>query len=279
MRTIEAARLGELVETLCLEVSTVLPEDVAGALLRCRDSEESRAGRQVIDLIIDNARAARELKVPICQDTGVFSVFLDLEEGAAVTGDLLGEVSRAVARATLEGALRPSVVEEPVDGRVNTGDNTPPVLEIGIGEGETSLGVMAKGGGSEMASRAAMLKPGAGWEGVLEYVVGVVAETGPYACPPLVMGVGIGGSFDRAPVLAKRALLRPLDRRNPDGILDEWETRIVERANLLGIGPGAMGGTVTCMGARIEQAPCHMANLPVAVSLNCHALRRKVIRV
>lgn len=280
MRTIEAARLGEVIEGLVLDITTGLPEDVAGALDDARSRERSPAGRRALDMILENAARAREDGVPICQDTGVFTVYLTLGEGTAVEGDFNAEASAAVARATAMGALRSSVVAEPLDARVNTGDNTPPLLEVEISSGsETTVAVLAKGGGSEMASRAAMLPPGAGWPGVLEFVLGVVAEVGAQSCPPLVLGVGTGGGFDRAPALAKRALLIPLDRENPDGRTAAREAELVREVNALGIGPGALGGTVTCVGVRIAQAPCHIANLPVAVSVNCHALRRKTARV
>lgn len=280
MRTIEAAYLGEVLEGLVLDITTGLPEDVAAALGDARGRERSPAGRRALDMILENAARAREDRVPICQDTGVFTIYVTLGEGTAVLGDLQGEASAAVARATSRGALRSSVVREPLDGRVNTGDNTPPLIEVEIAPGrETSVSVLAKGGGSEMASRAAMLPPGAGWPGVLEFVLGVVLEAGARSCPPLVLGVGIGGGFDRAPALAKRALLTPLDRENPDGRTAAREAELVREANTLGIGPGALGGTVTCIGVRIAQAPCHIANLPVAVSVNCHALRRKTARV
>ena len=280
MRAIEAACLGEVIERLVLDITTVLPEDVAGALRGARSMERSPAGRRALDMILENAVKAREEGVPICQDTGVFTIYVTLGEGTAVLGDLRGEASAAVARATAGGALRSSVVAEPLDARVNTGDNTPPLLEVEISpDGETTVAVLAKGGGSEMASRAAMLPPGAGWPGALEFVLGVVAEAGARSCPPLVLGVGTGGGFDRAPALAKRALLVPLDRENPDARTAAREAELVREVNALGIGPGALGGTVTCIGARIAQAPCHMASLPVAVSVNCHALRRKTARV
>jgi fumarate hydratase subunit alpha len=280
MRVIDASEIGEAVESLCLEASTTLPADVISALETFRRTERSESGRTVLGLILENADVAAEKGVPLCQDTGIFSVYITLGEGACLSGDVEAEASAAVARATEKGALRASIVESPLDERKNTGDNTPALVDISVSSGGvTTLGVLAKGGGSEMASRTAMLPPGAGWEGVREFVLGVVSEVGARSCPPLVLGLGVGGGFDRAPVLAKRALLEPLDRRNPDSRAAAREAELLEAVNFLGIGPGAVGGTTTCMGVRMLQAPCHIANLPVALSVNCHALRRKVIEI
>lgn len=280
MRTIDASRLGEAIESLCGDVSTILPEDVVGALEAFRGEEASRKGREVIDLILENASVAARLKVPLCQDTGIFSVVVTLGEGTCIEGDLRAAASAAVARATAAGGLRASVAGEPLGTRAGTGDNTPPLIDVVLSPGERStLGVMAKGGGSEMASRTAMLAPGEGWEGVIKFALRAVAEAGARSCPPLVLGLGIGGSFDRAPALAKRALFEPLDRPNPDKRIAEAEAELVQAANRLGIGPGALGGTTTCIGARIAEAPCHIACLPVALCVNCHSLRRKVIEI
>ncbi len=280
MRVIEAADLADRIEELCLEVSTALPADVTDALSRFRAREESESGRRVIDLILENARAATELGVPLCQDTGFFTVYLTLAPGDAISGDLEGEAAGAVARATERGRLRPSVVRDPVGARVNTGNNTPPLVEMELSRAqESTLGVMAKGGGSEMASRLAMLAPGAGWGGALEFIVGMVEELGARACPPLVLGVGMGGSFDSVTRLAKKALMRPLDEQTADPAVRAREEELVSEVNRLGIGPGGHGGTVTCFGARITEAPCHMAILPVALSVSCHALRRKTVPI
>lgn len=280
MRVLEAPSLGSIVESMCLEVSTRLPEDVTGSLVDFRPREQSELGRRVIDMILENARIAEAGGIPICQDTGVFTVYLDLGPDTAVSGDLAAEVQGAVSRATKAGNLRPSIVSKPAEGRRNTGDNTPPLIKLGLSNDSSSyLSVIAKGGGTENASRISMLPPGAGWEGIKDFIVEVVDELGSKACPPLVLGIGIGGSFDTAPELAKRALLRPLDEKNPDGESARMESGIVEAVNGLGIGPGGFGGTVTCIGARIMQKPCHMANLPVAVCLNCHALRRKTMLI
>jgi len=280
MKVIEVSRLAGKIEDLCVDISTSLPEDVVEALNRFKGIEESPTGRSVIDLILENALVAEDLGVPLCQDTGVFTIYLTVGSGTALEGDLAGEASGAVARATARCSLRPSIVADPLVGRVNTGDNSPPLVEVEAASGEeTSLGVLAKGGGSEMASRLVMMPPGAGWPGALEFIVGVVESFGARSCPPLVLGVGIGGSFDMAPKLAKRALMTPLDVETNDPAVRDREAELVESVNRLGIGPGALGGRVTCIGARIIDAPCHMANLPVAVSVNCHSLRRKTIAI
>lgn len=280
MRVIEASKLGEAIESLCLDVAANLPGDVLGALEQSREHERSEQGRSVLDMIIDNALIASTEGVPLCQDTGVFTVYVTLGRDTAIEGDLQAEASAAVARATARGRLRASVVDEPLDQRRNTGDNTPAFVEVEMSTADAStVGVIAKGGGSEMASRAAMLLPGSGWEGVREFVLEVVAEVGARSCPPLVLGLGVGGTFDRAAAMARRALMAPLDRVNPDERTALRERDLVSEVNRLGIGPGALGGTTTCIGARIIEAPCHMASLPVALSVNCHSLRRKTIEI
>ena len=280
VRVIEASKLGEAVESLCLDVTKTLPLDVLAALENFRERERSEQGRSVLDMIIRNALVAGAEGVPLCQDTGVFTVYVTLGADTAIEGDLEAEASAAVARATQRGRLRASVVAEPLDERVNTGDNTPAFVELEMSAGGSStLGVIAKGGGSEMASRSAMLLPGSGWEGVREFVLETVAEVGARSCPPLVLGLGVGGTFDRATAMARRALMEPLDRANPDERVASRELELTDEVNRLGIGPGALGGSTTCIGARMIEAPCHMATLPVALSVNCHSLRRKTIEI
>ena len=278
MRVIEGSLLGAEIERLCCEVSSNLPPDVVAALERSMEVERNGKARDVLKLILENARMAADLDLPICQDTGTFSIYVTLAPGDVIRGDLQKEAARAVARATVKQGLRASMVADPVEGRVNTGDNTPPFVEVVQGE-DSSLGVMAKGGGSEMASRMTMLVPGAGWQGALEFITGAIREVGACACPPLILGVGMGGSFDRVAAIAKKALLIPLDRANPDARIARREEELIQSVNRLGIGPGAHGGNVTCIGARIVEAPCHMATFPVAVSVNCHALRRKTVSI
>lgn len=280
MRTIEASSLGRAIEELCLDVSTGLPPDVLSALHSARREEPTDAARSVLDLILENARVAAADGVPLCQDTGIFTIFLSLGRDTCIEGDLQAEASAAVARATARGKLRASVVDPPADERRNTGDNTPAFLDISLSASvETTLGVMAKGGGSEMASRSAMLVPGSGWEGVREFVLETVRETGARSCPPLVLGLGIGGTFDTVTALAKGALFRRLDEPAGDERTAGREREVAESVNRLGIGPGALGGRTTCLGVRIASEPCHMASLPVALSVCCHSLRRKVMSI
>jgi fumarate hydratase subunit alpha len=280
MRTLDASSIGQAVEALCLEISTDLPADVIAALESFKGAERSERARKVLDLVIQNAAVAHEAGVPMCQDTGAFSIYLALGRDTHVEGDLEAEASAAVARATRRGSLRASIVEHPLDERANTRDNTPAFVEVEVTPADrTTLGVLAKGGGSEMASRATMLAPGAGWEGALEFALSVVSELGARSCPPLVLGLGVGGSFDRAPAMAKKALMIPLDEPSRDRRAAAREAELVAAVNRLGIGPGAVGGTTTCIGAKLLEAPCHMASLPVALSVNCHALRRKLIEI
>lgn len=280
MKSLDAAAFGSLVEQLCLEVSHTLPLDVSKALEDARGKEKSPLGREVIEMILENASEAERLGVPLCQDTGSFAIYLGVGDDVCVTNEILPKAGEAVSRATERGHLRASIVSPPVEGRVNTKNNNPPALYVELLPGEKSfLAVLAKGGGSEMSSRATMLPPGAGWIGIRKFAVGVVDELGPYSCPPLVVGIGIGGGFDRAPFLAKKALLLPLDEPNPDGELSKQERKITEEINTLGIGPAAFGGTITCLGTKIMQAPCHMATLPIAVCLSCHSLRRKIVEI
>jgi len=277
MKRIKAKEIGEKIESLCLEISTSLSDDVIRALKQALEREKSKKGRKVLEMILENAKSAGELGVPICQDTGIFTIFLDLEPDVCIEGDIYSEASSAVSQATKIGALRPSVVSPPIDERRNTWDNTPPLLITGFTSGNSLLSVMAKGGGSEMASRMAMLKPGSGWPGVVKFIMDVLDEVAPRACPPLFLGVGIGGSFERACELSKRALLLPVDRLSEDERIAERERELIKLSNDLGFGPGGLGGTITCAGARIIEDACHMASLPVALNVCCHALRRKTI--
>lgn len=280
MRVLEASMLGAAVRELCLEVSTGLSPDVLSALEAARALEESPQAARAIDLIVENARVATADGVPLCQDTGAFNVFLDLGRDTCVEGNLQSACSAAVADATAKGRLRASVVSRPADERLNTGDNTPAFLDVSFSSGdETRLGVMAKGGGSEMASRAGMLAPGAGWEGIMDFACEVVDRKGAGSCPPLVLGLGIGGTFATVAGLAARALLRGLDEPAEDESAGRRQRELTDAVNRLGIGPGALGGRTTCLGTRIASAPCHMASLPVALCVCCHSLRRKVITV
>lgn len=274
MRTIPAARITEAVARLCIRANTVLPPDVAAALEACRTAEPWPLAGETLDLLRDNLARARERDLPICQDTGMACVFVELGQEVHIEGNFEEAVHEGVRRGYGEGYLRKSMVADPLR-RVNTGDNTPAAVTLRLVPGDKcTVTVAPKGFGSENMSRLAMLKPADGVEGVKNFVVETVRLAGPNPCPPMVLGVGIGGSFDKVAALAKHALLRPLDRPNPDPYYAQLEGELLEEINALGIGPQGFGGRTTCLGLAIETAPTHVAGLPVAVNVSCHVTRR-----
>lgn len=274
MRTIPAARITEAVARLCIRANTVLPPDVAAALEACRTAEPWPLAAETLDLLRDNLARARERDLPICQDTGMACVFVELGQEVHIEGNFEEAVHEGVRRGYGEGYLRKSMVADPLR-RVNTGDNTPAAVTLRLVPGDKcTVTVAPKGFGSENMSRLAMLKPADGVEGVKNFVVETVRLAGPNSCPPMVLGVGIGGSFDKVAALAKHALLRPLDRPNPDPYYAQLEGELLEEINALGIGPQGFGGRTTCLGLAIETAPTHVAGLPVAVNVSCHVTRR-----
>lgn len=274
MRTISAARITEAVARLCIRANTVLPPDVAAALEACRTAEPWPLAGETLDLLRDNLAQARERDLPICQDTGMACVFVELGQEVHIEGNFEEAVHEGVRRGYGEGYLRKSMVADPLR-RVNTGDNTPAAVTLRLVPGDKcAVTVAPKGFGSENMSRLAMLKPADGVEGVKNFVVETVRLAGPNPCPPVVLGVGIGGSFDKVAALAKHALLRPLDRPNPDPFYAQLEGELLEEINALGIGPQGFGGRTTCLGLAIEAAPTHVAGLPVAVNVSCHVTRR-----
>lgn len=274
MRTIPAARITEAVARLCIRANTVLPPDVAAALEACRASEPWPLAGDTLDLLRDNLAQARERDLPICQDTGMACVFVELGQEVHIEGDFEQAVHEGVRRGYGEGYLRKSMVADPLR-RVNTGDNTPAAVTLRLVPGDKcAVTVAPKGFGSENMSRLAMLKPADGVEGVKRFVVETVRLAGPNPCPPVVLGVGIGGSFDKVAALAKHALLRPLDRPNPDPFYAQLEGELLDEINALGIGPQGFGGRTTCLGLAIESAPTHVAGLPAAVNVSCHVTRR-----
>lgn len=274
MRTISAAAITDTVARLCVRANTHLPADVAAALEACRASEPWPLARETLALLQDNLVQAGERDLPICQDTGMACVFVELGQDVHIEGDFEQAVHEGVRRGYGEGYLRKSMVGDPLR-RVNTGDNTPASITVRIVPGDKcSLTVAPKGFGSENMSRLAMLKPSDGAEGVKRFVVETVRLAGPNPCPPMVLGVGIGGSFDKVAALAKHALLRPLDEKNPDPFYAQLEEELLEKINALGIGPQGFGGRTTCLGLAVEAAPTHVAGLPVAVNVSCHVTRR-----
>lgn len=274
MRTIPAAEIAEAVARLCIRANTVLPGDVAAALEACRASEPWPLAGETLALLQDNLAQAKERDLPICQDTGMACVFVELGQEVHIDGNFEEAVHQGVRWGYGEGYLRKSMVADPLR-RVNTGDNTPASITVHIVPGDKcTVTVAPKGFGSENMSRLAMLKPADGVEGVKHFVVETVRLAGPNPCPPMVLGIGIGGSFDKVAALAKHALLRPLDQKNPDPYYAALEGELLEEINSLGIGPQGFGGRTTCLGLSIETAPTHVAGLPVAVNVSCHVTRR-----
>ncbi|RMG97612.1 MAG: fumarate hydratase [Candidatus Dadabacteria bacterium] len=276
MREVPVQQITEAVRRLCVEANTRLGDDVVRAFERFRDAEQSPTGRDVLGQLLENARIARDEGLPLCQDTGFAVVFVDLGQDVhLVGGDLYEAVNEGVRRGYEEGYLRKSIVADPLR-RKNTGDNTPAVVHVRIVPGDrVRITFAPKGGGSENMSGIAMLKPADGVEGVKRFVVERVREAGPNPCPPTIVGVGIGGTFEVAALLAKRALLRPVGEPNPDPFYADLEQELLGRINALGIGPAGLGGTTTSLAVHIEAHPCHIASLPVAVNIQCHSARHK----
>lgn len=277
MREIDCARVIETVARLFQEANFDLGDDVLDALKRARDKEESPLGRQVLDQILENASIAKSEKIPICQDCGTAVVFLKLGQDVHITGgDLYTAVEEGVRQGYSEGYLRKSIVSQPFSARVNTKDNTPAVIHLEMVRGDRlKITVMPKGGGSENMSRLGMLTPAKGRQGVIDFVVRSVLEAGSNPCPPVIVGVGIGGTADKATILAKKALLRKMGEPHADPEIAELEKEILRRVNSLGIGPQGFGGRTTALAVHVEVFPTHIAMLPVAVNLQCHAARHK----
>lgn len=276
MREISVKIITEKVEELCIAANEHLPEDVKLALKSCRSREKWETAKGVLDKIIENYETADEKCVPICQDTGMACVFLEIGQDVHLTGgDLESAVNEGVRRGYEKGYLRKSVVKDPIR-RGNTGDNTPAMIYTEIVPGDKiKITVATKGFGSENMSQLCMFKPSAGLQGIKDFIVKVVEEAGPNPCPPVVVGVGIGGTFDKCALIAKKALLRPLGSHNPDPYYAALEDEMLERVNSLGIGPQGFGGRTTAIGMNIETLPTHIAGMPCAVNINCHVTRHK----
>ena len=275
MREIDAGQITQVVSRLCIQANRQLPQDMKNQIEACRAQENWAPAREILDRIVENYQIAGDSDRPICQDTGMACVFLKIGQDVHISGDLRAAVDEGVRRGYEEGYLRKSVVRDPLD-RVNTGDNTPAMLYIDLVPGEqVEITVAPKGFGSENMSQIRMLKPSDGLQGVKDFVCRVVEEAGPNPCPPVVVGVGIGGTFDKAAYLAKKALLRPVDRRNSVPFYARLEEELLEEINALGIGPQGFGGRTTALAVNIEQYPTHIAGLPVAVNINCHVTRHQ----
>ncbi|MBQ9166144.1 MAG: fumarate hydratase [Oscillospiraceae bacterium] len=274
MREIKFEDIVQTVRDLCIEANCVLPQDVRCALCQAQETETSPVGQSILGDLVENYTFAEEKRLPICQDTGMAVVFCDLGQEAHITGGLLSEaVNQGVARGYTEGYLRCSVVEDPLR-RVNTNNNTPAIVHLRLVEGDKlTITVAPKGFGSENMASLSMLKPSVTPEQVEDTIVEAVSKAGSNPCPPIVVGVGLGGDFELSAMLAKRALLRPLDEENPDPYYAAMEKRILEKINKLGIGPQGLGGNTTALKVSIIPHPTHIAGLPCAVNINCHVTR------
>ena len=278
MKNINANDITKAVKLMCMEANYYLGEDVLRAFNKALKEEKSPAGVSVMEQLIENANIAKNEQVPMCQDTGFAVFFVELGQDAHITGGTLKDaINEGVRQGYTEGFLRKSIVSDPLK-RVNTKDNTPAVVHIELVPGENlKITIAPKGGGSENMSGLKMLKPADGVKGVKDFVIERVSQAGSNPCPPIVVGVGIGGTFEVAAMLAKKALLRELGKNHPDPDTAELEKELLEKVNNLGIGPQGFGGRITALAVNIEKHPCHIASLPVAVNINCHAHRHKEV--
>jgi len=278
VRDVHVSAITDAVKKLCIQANLELEPDMLRAFDRALARERSPAGQQVLQILKDNAQMAQTRRIPYCQDTGFVVCFVELGQDVHVAGGGLDDaVNEGVRQGYTEGYLRASIVRSPFD-RVNTGDNTPAVIHVDVVQGATlRIQVMAKGGGCENRSKYKMLTPAEGTAGVKEWIIECVRTAGPDACPPLILGVGIGGTFEKSAILSKKALFRELGSPNPDPTLDALEKELLDRANRLGIGPQGYGGDTTAFGIHILTYPCHITSLPVAVTIECHAHRHKEV--
>lgn len=276
MREIHIDKIIEVVKNLCIEANYFIGDDIKSALQKSKEEEPYTIAEDVLEKILLNDNIAAENKMPMCQDTGMACVFLEIGQDVHFTGGLLEDaINEGVRQGYKEGYLRKSVVGDPIE-RINTKDNTPALIYYDIVKGDkVKITVAPKGFGSENMSRIGMLKPADGLQGVKDFIIETVKIAGPNPCPPMVVGVGIGGSFDKAAYLAKKALTRPINIRNKNEFYKDLEEELLEKINNLGIGPQGFGGKTTALGLNIEVYPTHIAGLPVAVNINCHATRHK----
>ena len=277
MREISCDEIAQTVARLCMDANFYLGEDVLAALRRAREEEISPIGREILDQILRNAEIAAREKLPLCQDCGLTVVFLELGQDVHIAGgNLYDAINEGVRRGYEEGYLRKSVVDRPFSARVNTKDNTPAVIHTEVVPGDKlKITVCPKGGGSENMSYLKMLSPAAGRQGVIDFVVDCVDRSGANPCPPIIVGVGIGGTIDQTTLIAKKALLRPVGQPHPDPEVAELEAEILERVNRLGIGPQGLGGRVTALAVHVETFPCHIARMPAVINIQCHSARHK----
>ncbi|MGE4469599.1 MAG: fumarate hydratase [Desulfovibrio sp.] len=276
MRMIQPADITEAVARMCISANVNLPEDVHRALQAAYEREDAPAAKEIFRQLLENAELAKNTGLALCQDTGLAVFFVELGQDAAVAGNLVEAINEGVRRGYKDGFLRNSSCD-PLT-RKNTGDNTPAIIHTDVVPGDKlKITFMAKGGGSENMSRVTMLAPAQGWEGIKKFVVQRVAEAGPNPCPPTIIGLGVGGTFEHAAKISKRALGRALDDVHPDPKVAAMEQELLDEINALGIGPMGMGGKTTCLAVKIALEPCHIASLPVAVNVQCHSARHEEV--
>ncbi|ACA45635.1 fumarate hydratase [Clostridium botulinum] len=276
MREISVNTIKKVVKKLCIEANYYLPKDVDDKIVQCREVETWNIAREVLQTIEENIHIARKENIPLCQDTGMACIFIEMGQDVHVIGGSLEDaINEGVAEGYKEGYLRKSIVSDPIE-RINTEDNTPAVIYYNIVQGnKIKITVAPKGFGSENMSKIAMLKPADGLEGIKNFILDVVKEAGPNPCPPIVVGVGIGGTFDKCAYLSKKALLRSINLGNKNKFYKDLEEELLEKINSLGIGPQGFGGKTTALAVNIETFPTHIAGLPVAVNVSCHVTRHK----
>ena len=273
MRKVKADKIINTVKEMCIEANLELAPDMKQALVSAKENETSEVGCKILSDLEENLEIAKNESIPICQDTGMAVVFVEVGQNVKVKGSLTEAINEGVRQGYTEGYLRKSVVSDPLE-RVNTNDNTPAIIHYDIVDGnEIKITLAPKGFGSENMSKIVMLKPADGIEGVKEVVINAVKDAGPNACPPMVVGVGIGGTFEKCAILAKKALARELNSKNENQLYADLEDELLEKINKIGIGPGGLGGTQTALGVNVETYPTHIAGLPVAVNICCHVNR------
>lgn len=276
MREIHINKIRDSIENLCIEANYNISEDIKNSLINFKEIEDGVLAKDILEKIIINSEISKKEKMPICQDTGMACVFIEIGQDVHITGgNLESAINEGIRRGYEKGYLRKSVVKDPIN-RINTKDNTPAIINYNIVDGDKiKITIAPKGFGSENMSQIKMLKPSDGLEGVKKFILNVVKEAGPNPCPPMVIGVGIGGTFEKAAYLSKKALLRPINIRNHEEFYSDLEEELLEEINKLGIGPQGFGGKTTALGVNIETYPTHIAGLPVAVNISCHVTRHK----
>jgi len=279
VRELDVAQVTEAVAKLAIDACTYLGDDVMAFFEKAIDREESETGRDVLVQLLENANLARDENIPLCQDTGLAVVFLEVGQDVHLVGGSLEDaVNEGVRKGYTDGYLRKSAVADPIGARKNTGDNTPAMLHVRIVPGDTVKVIVApKGGGAENMSAIGMLKPAQGRQGAIDFIVDTVSKAGPNPCPPILVGVGLGGTFEKAAYMAKHSLMREVGSTNPEPRLAELEDEIERRCNDLGFGPAGLGGRVSVMDVFIEELPAHIASMPVAVNIQCHSARHKEV--